>query len=76
MKSSISALILAATTAFAAASDPIQQVTLDERAVIVVPVATNRVTTISFPGPITAIRMRPSRSAPTSATRTLVEDPA
>jgi hypothetical protein len=55
MKSSISALILAATTAFAAASDPIQQVTLDERAVIVVPVATNRVTTISFPGPISAI---------------------
>jgi len=55
MKSSISILLFAATTALAAAPEPIQQVTLNERAVIVVPVATNRVTTISFPGPITAI---------------------
>jgi hypothetical protein len=55
MKPSISVLLFAATTALAAASEPIQQVMLDERAVIVVPVATNRVTTISFPGPITAI---------------------
>jgi len=35
--------------------ETIQRVTLDERAVITVPVATNRVTTISFPGPIAAI---------------------
>ena len=34
---------------------PIQQVWLDDRVLVSVPVATNRVTTISFPGPITAI---------------------
>ena len=33
----------------------IQQVLLDDRVVVSVPVATNRVTTISFPGPIEAI---------------------
>lgn len=47
--------MLAATVAFAGEPEAIQRVTLDERVVITVPVATNRVTTISFPGPITAI---------------------
>jgi hypothetical protein len=56
MKSPISLLILlAATVAFADPPEAIQRVTLDERVVITVPVATNHVTTISFPGPITAI---------------------
>jgi hypothetical protein len=56
MKSQISLLILlAATVGFADPPDAIQRVTLDERAVITVPVATNHVTTISFPGPIAAI---------------------
>ena len=56
MKSQISLLILlAATVAFAETPGAIQRVTLDERAVITVPVATNHVTTISFPGPIAAI---------------------
>jgi hypothetical protein len=56
MKSQISLLILlAATVAFAESPEAIQRVTLDERAVITVPVATNHVTTISFPGPIAAI---------------------
>lgn len=56
MKSQISLLILlAATVAFAESPESIQRVTLDERAVITVPVATNHVTTISFPGPIAAI---------------------
>ena len=44
------------TTAVARAdSAAIQQVLLDDRAAVSVPVATNRVTTISFPGAITAI---------------------
>ncbi len=51
MKSSL--ILLAATVALAETS--IQRVTLDERVVVTVPVATNRVTTISFPGPIAAI---------------------
>ena len=55
MKSQISILLLAATVAFADPPEAIQRVTLDERAVVAVPVATNRVTTISFPGPIAAI---------------------
>ncbi len=58
MKSAISILLLAATVALAALAEPpeaIQRVMLDERAVITVPVATNRVTTISLPGPIAAI---------------------
>jgi hypothetical protein len=56
MKSPISlCFLLAATVAFADSPEAIQRVTLDERAVVTVPVATNRVTTISFPGPITAI---------------------
>jgi hypothetical protein len=56
MKSPISLLILlAATVAFAELPDSIQRVTLDERVVVTVPVATNHVTTISFPGPISAI---------------------
>jgi len=40
---------------FALADTPIQRITLDERVVVTVPVATNRVTTISFPGSIAAI---------------------
>ena len=55
MKSPISILLLAATTASAAPPEAIQRLTLDERVVITVPVATNRVTTISFPGPIAAM---------------------
>ena len=51
----ISLLLLAATVALAEPPESIQPATLDERAVITVPVATNRVTTISFPGPIVAI---------------------
>jgi len=48
-------LLLAATVSLAAPPEAIQRVTLDERVVITVPVSTNRVTTISFPGPIAAI---------------------
>lgn len=55
MKSSISILLFAATVTLAAPPETIQRVTLDERVVITVPVSTNRVTTISFPGPIAAI---------------------
>jgi hypothetical protein len=56
MKSPISLLVLlAATVAFAAPPEVIQRLTLDERVVVTVPVATNHVTTISFPGPIAAI---------------------
>src|SRR6266508_1695151 len=55
MKSPINILLLAATVALAEPPEAIQRVTLDERAVVTVPVATNRVTTISFPGTITAI---------------------
>jgi hypothetical protein len=55
MKSPISLLLLAATIAVAEPPEAIQRVTLDERAVITVPVATNRVTTISFPSPIAAV---------------------
>jgi hypothetical protein len=56
MKSPISlCFFLAATVAFADSPEAIQHVTLDERTVVTVPVATNRVTTISFPGPIAAI---------------------
>ena len=47
--------MLAATVALAGEPEAIQRVTLDERVVVTVPVATNRVTTISFPGPISAI---------------------
>ena len=44
MKSPISLLILlAATVAFADTPEAIQRVTLDERVVVTVPVATNRV---------------------------------
>lgn len=47
--------MLSTIIALAAPPEAIQRVTLDERVVITVPVATNRVTTLSFPGPITAI---------------------
>lgn len=55
MKSQISILLLAASVAFAGPPESIQRITLDERVVVTVPVATNRVTTISFPGPVAAI---------------------
>ncbi|HTD68612.1 MAG TPA: hypothetical protein VK846_18985, partial [Candidatus Limnocylindria bacterium] len=55
MKSPISILLLAATVALAEPPEAILSVRLDERTVITVPVATNRVTTISLPGPIAAI---------------------
>ena len=55
MKSPISILILSATLALAEPPEAIQRITLDERGVVTVPVATNRVTTISLPGPIVAI---------------------
>ncbi len=55
MKSSISILLLSAVFALAESPETIQRASLDERVVMTVPVATNRVTTISFPGPITAI---------------------
>lgn len=50
----ISLFLLSAVVA-RAESEAIQHTTLDENVVIGVPVATNRVTTINFPGPITAI---------------------
>ncbi len=52
MKSIVSLLLLSAVLALA---QPIQQVWLDDRVAVSVPIATNRVTTISFPGPIDAI---------------------
>jgi len=55
MKSPISILLLAASIALAEPPEAVQTVRLDERTVITVPVATNRVTTISLPGPIAAI---------------------
>ena len=55
MKSSSSLLLLVATVALAEPPEAIQRLTLDDRVVVTVPVATNRVTTISFPGPISAI---------------------
>lgn len=55
MKLSISILLLSVTVALAAPPEAVQRVTLDERVVVTVPVSTNRVTTISFPGPIAAI---------------------
>jgi acyl-CoA reductase-like NAD-dependent aldehyde dehydrogenase len=55
MKSASSLLLLAVTVALAEPPEAVQRVTLDERVVVTVPVATNRVTTISFTGPIAAI---------------------
>ncbi len=55
MKSPINILLLSATLALAEPPEAIQRITLDERVVVTVPVATNRVTTISLPGPIAAI---------------------
>ena len=52
MKSIVSLLLLCAGLSLA---QSIQQGWLDDHTVISVPVATNRVTTISFPGPIEAI---------------------
>ena len=44
-----------ATAALASDNRPIQNALLDDRVVYSVPVSTNRVTTINFPGPISAI---------------------
>jgi hypothetical protein len=52
MKSIVSFLLLSALISLA---QPIQQVWLDDRVAVSVPIATNRVTTVSFPGPIDAI---------------------
>jgi hypothetical protein len=52
MKLTVSLLFLSAVPLLA---QPIQQVWLDDRVAVSVPIATNRVTTISFPGPIDAI---------------------
>ena len=54
MKSIVSLLSLITTVALAD-SPAIQRVLLDDHTVVSVPVATNRVTTIGFPGPIEAI---------------------
>lgn len=53
MKSPISILLFSAAVCMA--ETPVQTVKLDDRVVVTVPVATNRVTTISFPSPIAAI---------------------
>jgi hypothetical protein len=56
MKSLIKLLVaLAPLSAFAAPRESIESAQLDDRVVYSVSVATNRVTTISFPGPIAAI---------------------
>ncbi|MDB6175546.1 MAG: hypothetical protein JWL59_4857 [Chthoniobacteraceae bacterium] len=60
MTRTISLLLLAACTSpgclhSAELLDPIQEITLDDHAVQTVPVSGQRVTTISFPGPIQAI---------------------
>lgn len=47
--------MLVASVALAEPPEAIQRLTLDDRVVVTVPVATNRVTTISFPGPISAM---------------------
>lgn len=54
MKSIVSLLSLISTVALAG-SPAIQRAWLDDRTVITVPVATNRVTTLNFPGPIAAL---------------------
>lgn len=53
--SSLLALVLFGTVALASERRSVQSLLLDDRAVVSVPVGTNRVTTISFPGPISAI---------------------
>ena len=55
MKSIVSLLLLSVATALAEPSRSIQQAWLDNHVAVCVPVGTNRVTTISFPGPIDAI---------------------
>jgi hypothetical protein len=52
---SLTVTVLSAAAALAQPSQSIQQAWLDDRVAVSVPVATNRVTTISFPGPIDAI---------------------
>src|ERR1051325_4191282 len=51
----LAACAMLATAATASDITPIQNALLDDRVVYTVPVSTNRVTTISFPGPISAI---------------------
>lgn len=55
MKSIVSLLLLTATVALAQPPQSVQELWLDDRVAVTVPVVTNRVTTISFPGPIDAI---------------------
>jgi hypothetical protein len=47
--------VMVATAAFASENKSIQTALLDDGVVYTIPVSTNRVTTISFPGPISAI---------------------
>lgn len=51
----VAILLLSTSAIFAAEPKSIQSAFLDERVVYSVPVSSNRVTTISFPGPISAI---------------------
>ncbi|HEX3719553.1 MAG TPA: hypothetical protein VH595_16485 [Verrucomicrobiae bacterium] len=55
MKSIVSLLLLVANVALAQSAREIAKDYLDENVLVVVPVATNRVTTVSFPSAITAI---------------------
>lgn len=55
MKFGCGLFLLAVSVALAEPPEAIHHMTLDENVVVTVPVATNRVTTISFPGPISAI---------------------
>src|SRR5580704_4005314 len=55
MKPFAISLLLAVCLAASAKDKAIQELPLDERTVYTIPVSVNRVTTISFPGPISAI---------------------
>ena len=55
MKPFAISLLLAVCLAASAKDKAIQELVLDEQTVYVIPVSVNRVTTISFPGPISAI---------------------
>jgi len=48
-------LLIVASPLLRAEGQPVQTARLDDRAVVTVPVGTNRVTTLNFPGPIAAI---------------------
>lgn len=52
---SLASLSLLALGITGVVAEPIRSLFLDDRVVVTVPVATNRVTTLSFPGPVAAI---------------------